>query len=128
MSLELGYGSIIERYQQARDAVQQGSRSDTNNEEVSARVSNQPDEAAYSSAVSATMPPSTRLAEGAQRKVGRQVHAVAPKDSSLKLYHVMSVKQTLREDLAECAYHSPVGPLTGPDRTAVRPRVDSCCP
>ena len=49
------------------------------------------------------MPPLTRLAEGAQRKVGSQVHAVAPKDSSLKLYHVMSVKQTLREDLAECA-------------------------
>ena len=64
----------------------------------------QPDEAAHSSAVPATMPPPTRLTEGAQRKVGSQVHAVAPKDSSLKLYHVMSVKQTLREDLAECAY------------------------
>ena len=32
------------------------------------------------------------------------MHAVALKDTSLKLYHVMSVKQTLREDLAECAY------------------------
>ena len=62
MSLELGYGSIIERYQQARDAVveryQQGS-SETSvyldsviltYEEVSARVSDQPDEAAHSSA------------------------------------------------------------------------------
>ena len=32
------------------------------------------------------------------------MHAVALKDTSLKMYHVMSVKQTLREDLAECAY------------------------
>ena len=116
MSLELGYGSIIERYQQARDAVvepyQQG-RSETlvyldsvtlTDEEVSARASDQPDEEAHSSAVPATMPPPTRLAEGAQRKVDAQVHAVAPRDSSLKLYHVMSVKQTLREDLAECAH------------------------
>ena len=85
MSLELGYGSIIERYQQACDAVveryQQGG-SETSvyldsviltDEEVSARVSDQPDEAAHSSAVSATMPPSTRLAEGAQRKVESQL-------------------------------------------------------
>ena len=73
-------------------------------EELSARAPDQPDEAAHSSAVPATMPPPTRLAEGVQRKVVSKVHAVAPKDSSLKLYHVMSVKQTLREDLAECAY------------------------
>ena len=59
VSLELGYGSIIERYQQARDAVveqyQQG-RSETSvyldsmiltDEEVSARTSDQPDEAAH---------------------------------------------------------------------------------
>ena len=116
MSLELGYGSITERYQQARDAVVERYKhgSSTNSvyldsviltdEEVSARESDQPDEAAHSLTVSATMPPLTRLAEDAQRKVGSQVHAVAPKDSSLKLYHVMSVKQTLREDLAECAY------------------------
>ena len=32
------------------------------------------------------------------------MNAVVPKGSTLKLYHVMSVKQTLREDLAECAY------------------------
>ena len=73
-------------------------------EEVTARASDQPDEATHPSTASATMPPLTRLAENAQRKVGSQVHAVTPKGSSLKLYHVMSVKQTLREDLAECAY------------------------
>ena len=98
MSLELGYGSIIERYQQARDAVveryQQG-RPKTSvyldsviltDEEVSARTLDQPDEFTHSSAVPATLPPPTRLAESAQRKVVSQVHAVAPKDSSLKLY------------------------------------------
>ena len=115
MSLELGYGSIIERSQQARDAVEryQQRSSETpvyldsvilTDEEVSARASDQHDEIAHSSAVPAIMPPSTRLAGSAQRKVESQVHAVAPKDSSLKLYHVMSVNQTLREDLAECAY------------------------
>ena len=56
------------------------------------------------SAVPASMRPPTPLAEGEKGKAVSQVHAVAPKDSSLKLYHVMSVKQTLREDLAECAY------------------------
>ena len=116
MSLDLGYGSVIERYQQARDDMveryRQGSSANSvyldsvtlTDEEVSARMTEQPEEVVHSSAVPATMPPLTRLAEGAQRKVGSQVHAVAPKDSSLKLYHVMSVKQTLREDLAECAY------------------------
>ena len=111
----LGYGSVIERYQARDDMVEryrQGSSANSvyldsvtlTDEEVSARVSDQSEEVVHSSAVPATMPPLTRLAEGMQRKVGSQVHAVAPKDSSLKLYHVMSVKQTLREDLAECAY------------------------
>ena len=79
MSLELG--SIIERYQQARDAVverYQQRSSETpvyldsvilTDEEVSARVSDQPDETAHSSAFPAMMPPSTRLAGSAQRKV-----------------------------------------------------------
>ena len=31
----------------------------------------------------------------------------AAKNASLKMYHVMSVKQTLREDLAEHAYQEP---------------------
>ena len=132
MSLELGYGSIIERYQQARDALverYQQPRPETSvyldsviltDEEVSARAPDQPDEAAHSSAVPATMPPPTRLAEGAQRKAVSQVHAVAPKHSSLKLYHVMSVKQTLREDLAECAYQFSC-------RAADWSRSDACC-
>ena len=63
------------------------------------------------------MPPPTCLAQSGKREIVGQAHAVAPKDPSLKMYHVMSVKQTLREDLAECAYHcisSLVELLTGP--------------
>ena len=44
------------------------------------------------------------LAESGKRERVGQVHAIAPKDPSLKMYHVMSVKQTLREDLAEFAF------------------------
>ena len=50
------------------------------------------------------MPPPTCLIKGKTTETLSQVHAVALKDTSLKLYHVISVKQTLREDLAECAY------------------------
>ena len=50
------------------------------------------------------MPPPTCLLKGKEAEALSQVHAVALKDPSLKMYHVMSVKQTLREDLAECAY------------------------
>ena len=116
MSLELGYGSIIERYQRARDAVveryQQG-RSEAvpyldsvilTDEEITARTAYCSDEAAHSLAIPASMPPPTCLARGGKGEAVSQMHAVAPKDPSLKMYHVMSVKQTLREDLAECAY------------------------
>ena len=59
---------------------------------------------AQPSAVTAAMPPPTRLTDSVPRKVANQMNAAAAKESTLKLYHVMSVKQTLREDLAECAY------------------------
>ena len=116
MSLELGFGSVIERYQNARDAVveryQQGSPENPTFlpcesltvEEMSARTSEQPDEATAFSLAPASMPPPTCLLKGKEAEALSQVHAVALKDPSLKMYHVMSVKQTLREDLAECAY------------------------
>ena len=112
MSLELGFGSIIERYQRARDAVverYQRGRSETSifldsviltDEEMLARTAQQPDEIAHSVATPASMPPPTCLAKSGKREIVGQVHAVAPKDPSLKMYLVMSVKQTLREDLA----------------------------
>ena len=86
MSLELGFGSIIERYQRARDAVveryQQG-RSETStyldsviltDEEMSTRTAHQPDETTHSLVIPASMPPPTRLAEGGKGEVVRQVH------------------------------------------------------
>ena len=68
-----------------------------------ARIDDQPDQMANPGAAPASMPPPTCLIKGERAEALSQVHAVALKDTSLKLYHVMSVKQTLREDLAECA-------------------------
>ena len=115
MSLELGYGTIIERYQQARDAVVERYQHDRpenspylasevlTDEEMLARVDDTPIVAATTLAP-ASMPPPTCLIKGKRKEALDQVHAVAVKDNSLKMYHVMSVKQSLREDLAECAY------------------------
>ena len=73
MSLELGFGSVIERYQNARDAVveryqQGGSENPTflpsellTAEDMSARTSEQPDEAIAFSLAPASMPPPTCL-------------------------------------------------------------------
>ena len=116
MSLELGFGSVIERYQNARDAVveryqQSGPENPTylasellTNDEMLARTTEQLDETIAFSLAPASMPPPTCLLKGSEAEALNQVHAVALKDTSLKMYHVMSVKQTLREDLAECAY------------------------
>ena len=116
MSLELGFGSVIERYQSARDAVveryQQDGPGDSTylaselltDEEMSARTADQPDEAVVLSLAPTSMPPPTCLIKGKRAEALSQAHAVALKDTNLKMYHVMSVKQTLREDLAECAY------------------------
>ena len=116
MSLELGYGSVIERYQQARDAVVERYQRDEpenpsylasevlTDEEMLARADDQADTVAAITLAPASMPPPTCLLKGKRAEALNQVHAVAVKDTSLKMYHVMSVKQTLREDLAECAY------------------------
>ena len=115
MSLELGFGSVIERYQRARDAVveryQQGGPENSTylaseiltSDEMLARAIGQL-ETEQPLVAPASMPPLTCLVKGKTAETLNQVHAVALKDTSLKMYHVMSVKQTLREDLAECAY------------------------
>ena len=63
---------------------------------------------ASSQAAIAAMPPPTRLSllnpEIAIYSVGSQRMKDAVKNANLKMYHVMSAKQTLREDLAEQAY------------------------
>ena len=116
MSLELGYGSILERYQQERDAVvdrYQKGRAITSpllnsvtltDEELSARKTDPIEVGSQSEAASAAMPPPTRLSGSRPEAMCNHVGDVGAKDTSLQLYHVMSVKQTLREDLAEHAY------------------------
>ena len=116
MSLELGFGPVIKRYQSARDAVVERYQQDgpensaylasemLTNDEMLARTADQPEEAVVPSLAPASTPPPTCLIKGKRAEALNQVHAVALKDTSLKMYHVMSVKQTLREDLAECAY------------------------
>ena len=57
---------------------------------------NDPVESSNQRVATAAMPPPTVLANN--------LETAAAKHANLKMYHVMSVKQTLREDLAEHAY------------------------
>ena len=50
------------------------------------------------------MPPPTRLSGLKSELFANSVGTKGVKDANLKMYHVMSDKQTLREDLAEHAY------------------------
>ena len=120
MSLELGYGSILKRYQQEGESIAQRyeqPRSESKptlnsvlltDEEFLARRDDHLEIDASPRAASAAMPPPTRLSllntELAVHSVGSQRMKDAVKSANLKMYHVMSVKQTLREDLAEHAY------------------------
>ena len=120
ISLELGYGSILERYQQEGESIAQRyeqPRSESmptlnlvllTDKEFLARRDDHLESEASPRAASAAMPPPTRLSllnnELAVHSVGSQRMKDAVKNANLKMYHVMSVKQTLREDLAEHAY------------------------
>ena len=120
MSLELGYGSILERYQQEGESIAQryeqprpeskptlGSVRLTDEEFLTRRDDHLESDVPSQAAVAA-MPPPTRLSllnhELAVHSVGSQRMKEAVKNANLKMYHVMTVKQTLREDLAEHAY------------------------
>ena len=50
------------------------------------------------------MPPSTVFARHLTEVSVNNSEIAAVRDANLKMYHVMSVKQTLREDLAEHSY------------------------
>ena len=117
MSLELGYGSILERYQQeSRSIVEhytQGSSAPSapvlnsvllTNEEILARRSEHLEGDTQSQAGIAAMPPPTSLSIANSELAVHSVGIEGAKNANLKMYHVMSVKQTLREDLAEHAY------------------------
>ena len=119
MSVELGYGSILERYQQEGESIAQRyeqprseSRPTMNSvlltdEEFLVRRDNHPKVDTPLQAASAAMPPPTGLSllnPELIHSVGTQRMKDAVKSANRKMYHVMSVKQTLREGLAEHAY------------------------
>ena len=104
MSLELGYGSILERYQQECSSSPVLGAVSLTEEELFVRL-NEPLEVDYHpEAASAAMPPPTRLSGSNPELLLHNVGTEGVKDTNLKMYHVMSVKQTLRENLAEHAY------------------------
>ena len=136
MSLELGYGSILERYQQESKSIlerYQHVRSESSpvlnsvlltDEELLARRSEHLEVDNQSQAAIAAMPPPTRLSILNSELAVHSVGLEGAKNTNLKMYHVMSVKQTLREDLAEHAYQLAVGQLIGHDRIFIRYQCD----
>ena len=116
MSLELGYGSILERYRQESKSIlerYQQARSESSpvlnsilltDDELYARRSEHLKVDSQSQAAVAAMPPPTRLSPLSSELASHSVGIEGVKNNNLKMYHVMSVKQTLREDLAEHAY------------------------
>ena len=116
MSLELGYGSILERYQQESKSILERYQQERKvsspvlnsvlltDEELLARMSEPLEVDMQSQAASAAMPPPTRLSILNSELAVHNVGTKGVKDTNLKMDHVMSVKQTLREDLAEHAY------------------------
>ena len=116
MSLELGYGSILERYHQESQSIverYQNVRSESlpvlnsillTDEQLAVRRNEHLKVESPSQAAVAAMPPPTRLMNVSSKLAIHSVGVEGVKTNNLKLYHVMSVKQTLREDLAEHAY------------------------
>ena len=105
MSLEVGYGSVLERYQQERNMSPPELNSVIlTDEELSTRLNEIVESDCQSLAAPAAMPPPTRLSGVELDPLVNSVEMAGGKDANLKLYHVMSVKQTLRADLAEHAY------------------------
>ena len=99
MSLNVGYGSLTERYQSENSSVSPELNSAIlTDEEVLTYRHESGERSDQRQAAPAGMPPCTALANNSEVAV--------MKDANLKTYHVMSVKQTLREDLAEHSYQS----------------------
>ena len=106
MSLNLGYGSLIESYQSERGDPESPTLNSVTlteeevqnrSEEVDQRVESRED-------TPAGMPPTTVLAKHLTEVTANNSAVAVVKDANLKMYHVMSVKQSLREDLAEHSY------------------------
>ena len=110
MSLNVGYGSLIEDYQ--REPEDKGlnpppvlnsiSLTEEQAQERCDLVEQEPGETLR--CIPAGLPPATLLARHLTNVTANSSAVAVVKDSNLKLYHVMSVKQSLREHLAEHSY------------------------
>ena len=81
-------------------------------EELFTRMNEPSETDNQSSAAPAAMPPPTQLSGPKPEPSANSVGTVGVKDANLKMYHVISVKQILREDIAEHAYQF-IGLLIG---------------
>ena len=97
MSLDLGYGSILERYQRECNSAPPELNSVTlTDEELLAHMNESIETSDRSPAAPAAMPPPTMLARSLFETSTNSVETTGVKDANLKMYHVM--------DLAEHAY------------------------
>ena len=95
MSLNAGYGPLIESYQHSITLTDEQARCYQLKEQ---------EQREDVRCVPAGLPPEILLARHLREvKTSNSANAVV-KNSDLKMYHVMSVKQSLREDLAEHSY------------------------
>ena len=109
MSLNLGYGSLIEDYQRDREDMghnppELNSISQTKEEARDDRDRVDQGTGNGSRCLPAGLPPATVLTRHLTDVTDNSSAVAVEKDSSLKLHHVLSVKQSLREDLAEHSY------------------------
>ena len=119
MSLNAGYGPLIERHQQQTDSAGLNppflSPIALSDEQVQGRYQEQGEleQGEIVRSIPAGLPPETLLARHVHEvKISNSAVAVV-QSSDLKMYRVMSVKQSLREDLAEHFFQLAVGQLTG---------------
>ena len=105
VSLNVGYGSLVESYQNEERFVPPELNSVTlTDEEVLTYRTELDQRRDRISNIPASMPPPTTLARHLAEVSASHSEVAVVKDANLKMYHVMSVKQTLREDLAEHSY------------------------
>ena len=118
MSLEVGYGSILERYRQERSMSPPELNSVIlTDEELSTRLNEIVENDRQSKAGPAAMPPPTRLSGFDPEPVINNVGMTGGKDANLKMYHVMSVKQTLGRTWQNMPIILAAGLLIGHDLT-----------
>ena len=99
MSLNVGYGSLVERYQnEGSSAPPELNAVILTDEEVLTYKDESDARCDQVPATPAGMPPSTVLARHLTEVSVNNAEIAVVRDANLKINHVMSVKQTLRED------------------------------